>query len=306
MENLFGNIKKDKEEFTLFQDEAGCSVSNYFYHGFLLVRNDFGRSILKKILEIKGSKSRESEITFKEIKKDDYRVKIATQWLEQADKWFQEGKIRFYVLGVNKNNLKNFWDNSWRFEKNVYLRFFDIGINSAIGWFCNNDKSMNKPLVVSHIFYEYGPYNDERENKISWLKSLQGYKHTEPVHSNSKNQRKLNAKLYELSNLIQFTDVLLGVTKYSFIRINENHIGRQKCVNNFLEIVERFNGVNAYNPRSRYYKRYSLGFFPTASDITKTEFLSNDFIRIRKRGGFYNTRPTYRQFVGQKNQQSLF
>jgi len=305
MKDLFGNVSSEYDNFTLFQDEAGCENSNFFYHGYLLVNNKFGRKILDDISEVRGKNSKDSEITFKEIKKNDYRVRIAIGWLKLADEWLRNGKIRFYVLGVNKNNLENFWDNSWRFEKNIYLRFFEIGLNSLLGWF-KNDPRLYRQLQVTHIFYEYGNYNDERKNKIRWLESLSGYKNSEPLYSNPKKQRVENEKLYEMSNLIQFTDVLLGVTKYSFIKINERHVGKQKCIDKFVDIVERFNNKKAYNIKSHYYKRYALQFFPTKSSITKEEFLSDDIENVRKRGGFYFDRPTYRQQLVRKQNLKLF
>jgi hypothetical protein len=304
-QDLFGNISKSFEEFTLFQDEAGCKESNFFYHGFLLVNNKYGKMILQEIINAKGEKSRDSEITFKEIRKEDYRVRIATKWLELADKWLREGKIRFYVLGINKSNLKNFWSNSWSFEKNVYLRFFEIGINGLTSWF-SKDPKLIKPLKITHIFYEYGNYNDERKNKIKWLKSLEGYKHCEAIYSNPKKQRGKDNKLCDFSNLIQFTDILLGVTKYSFIPINNEHIGKQKCIDKFVDIIERFNDKEkAYRTNSRYYKRYALQFFPTVSNITEKEFLSDKIEDIIKRGEFYCDRPTYRQQLTNEKQLTL-
>ncbi len=306
MKDLFGNISSVHADFTVFQDEAGCQDSNYFYHGFMFVNNNFGREILNKVIEIKSEKSKDSEITFKEIKKDDYRVRIATEWIKLAVKLLQEGKIRFYVLGINKNHLKNFWDNTWSFDKNIYLRFFEIGLNSSVGWF-SNDPKLDKPLQVTHIYYEYGNYNDERKNKIHWLNALAGYKDSCPIYSNPKKQKEVDEKLYKLSNLIQLTDVLLGATKYSFIKMNENYTGRKKCVGEFIEIVERFNNKQrAYRTKSSFYKRYALQFFPTKSNITRAEFIDNDFESIRKRGVFYCDRPTYRQQLGQGRNFKLF
>jgi hypothetical protein len=295
MEDLFGDITSDYDNFTLFQDEAGCE-SNFFYHGYLLVDNRFGRRILDDILSAKGEKSKYSDITFKEIKKDDYRVRIVTKWLELVDEWLKSGKIRFFVLGVDKNNLKNLWDNSWSFEKNIYLRFFEIGLNSLIGWF-KNDPGLCKPIQISHIFYEHGNYDDERKNKIEWLESLQSCEIYEPVYSNPKIQLLKDKRLCEMSNLIQLTDVLLGITTHSFVKINDRHVGKQKCVEAFIDVVERFNNKRAYNTKSRYYKRYALQFFPSQSSITKSEFLSCDVESVKKRGGFYFERPTYRQKI---------
>lgn len=306
MRDLFGNISGRYTNFTIFQDEAECKNSNFFYHGFLLVKNECGRDILNQIIEAKTDRSKDSEITFKEVRKNDYRVPIVKKWLSLADEWLREGKIRFYVLGIDKNNLKNFWDNCWSFEKNLYLRFFEIGINGAIGWF-RSDPGLDKPLKITHVYYDYGNYNDERKNKIRWLKSLSGYSWAGPVYSNPRKQKEVNDKLYDMSQLIQFTDVLLGVTKYSFIELNENYVGRKQCVDQFIEVVERFNDKRlAYRTNSPYYKRYALQFFPTATDLTKEEFLSDDIENIRRRGKFYCDRPTHRQKIAQQAQRKLF
>jgi hypothetical protein len=306
MNDLFGNTIKINTNFTIFQDEAGCKDSNFFYHGFLLVDNYYGCDILDKIIEAKTDKSKDSDITFKEVRKNDYRVPIVKKWLSLADEWLRSGKIRFYVLGIDKKNLKNFWDNSWSFEKNLYLRFFEIGINSAVGWF-RNDSKLNSLLKITHVYYEYGNYNDERKNKIRWLKSLSGYSRAEPVYSNPRRQKDVNKKLYKMSQLIQFTDILLGVTKYSFIELNKNYTGRKQCVDQFIEVIERFNNQkSAYRANSSYYKRYALQFFPTATDLTKEEFLSNNIENIQKRGRFYCDRLTYRQKTIQQSQFKLF
>jgi len=306
MKDLFGNISSAYEDFTLFQDEAGCKESNFFYHGFLLVKNQCCREILNELIKAKGDRSKDSDISFKKIRKEDYKSRIAIKWLKLADRWLQEGKIRFYVLGVNKNNLKNFWGNSWSFEKNIYLRFFEIGINSLLGWF-NKDPGLQKSLKITHIFYEYGNYNDERKDKIRWLKSVAGYKKVEPIYSDPQKQKSENPQLYKMSNLVQLTDILLGVTKYSFIKINPKHTGRQQCIDCFIDVIERFNDKNkAYRTNSRYYKRFGLQFFPTVNDITKKEFLSNKIGDIIKRGTFYCDRPTYRQQSAQKKQLTLF
>lgn len=307
MRDLFGNVTTEYTNFSIFQDEAECKISNFFYHGFLFVNNEYGRDVLDQIIEVKTDKSKDSEITFKEVRKKDYRVPIVKKWLSLADEWLREGKIRFYVLGINKNNLKNFWENSWSFEKNLYLRFFEIGLNSAIAWF-RKDPGMDKPLKITHVYYEYGKYNDERKNKIRWLKSLSGYSNVDSVYSNPRKQKEVNEKLYEMSQLIQFTDVLLGVTKYSFIKVNENYIGRKQCIDQFIEVVEWFNNQkSAYDKKHNpYYKRYALQFFPTATDITKEKFLSDNIENIRKRGEFYCNRPTYRQQIYQQKQGKLF
>jgi hypothetical protein len=304
--DLFDNENNEYHNFTIFQDEAGCKDSNFFYHGYLFVNNEFGREILDEVINAKGLKSKDSEITFKEIYKSDYRVRIVKKWLDLVDNWLKEGKIRFYVFGVDKNNLKNFWDNNWNFEKNIYLRFFEIGLNSSIKWF-GNDTNLNKPIKISHIYYEHGDYDDERKNKIKWLKNLSGYKNSRYIYSNPKNQKIDDEKFCDLSNLIQLTDILLGITKYSFIQINENHLGKKECIDGFIDVIERFNNnKSAYRINSSYYKKYALQFFPTKNNLTKDEYLSNDINTLLERGNFYCDRKTHRQISAEKVNLKLF
>jgi len=203
-DDLFSKNQKYYNEFTVFQDEAGCKVSNYFYHGFLFVDNRFGREILDSLINIKKDKNhRYTEIHFSDIKAGcnkeyGYKTKIALEWLNLARKWLLNRKIKFYVLGINKNNLGNFWSNNWRYEKNIYLRFFELGLKASIRWF-EMDKRLSKPLRVSHLFYEYGKYSDERKNKVIWLSKFNfstvlTKKNIRLIFSNEKIQQKQNSE----------------------------------------------------------------------------------------------------------------
>jgi len=311
MIDLFENAQNDYKNFTVFQDEAGCEKeSEFFYHGFLFVDNEFGKQILNKLIEVKiNYNERYKDISFKEIKYIDNRAKIVLEWLYLVRDWLISGKIRFYALGINKNNLGNFWNNDWNFKKNIYLKFFEIGLKSSIGWF-KNDKSLKKPLKISHLLYEFGNYNDERRDKIIWLEftSLWGILDTQkaiPLFSNEKREIKKNKDFSEYSNLIQLTDVLLGVCKYSFVRINPKHNGRQKCIDSFIDVIEKFNNEkSAYNWRqNEFYKKYCFNFFPR-NKINMNNFLSKDFVYLIK-NTFYCDRKTFRYQQGEKMQKKL-
>ena len=306
MDDLFFQDQKDHSEFTVFQDEAGCKVSNYFYHGFLFIDNRFGKEILNSLINIKkGENRRYTEIHFSDIKASynkeyGYKTRIALQWLSLAGEWLINRKIKFYVLGINKNNLGNFWNNNWRYEKNIYLRFFELGLKASMSWF-GNDKKLVKPLRVSHLFYEYGKYNDDRKDKVVWLSkfnfgNLLTKQNIQPIFSDERKQQKQNPLLTEFSNLDQLTDLILGVSKYSFIDINQKHIGKQECIDGFIDIIERFNNQKiAFNTNNDFYKNFCLSFFPR-NEINKKDFLekTTDYY-IRTINNFYPDRFTYRQ-----------
>ena len=306
MDDLFFQDQRDYNEFTVFQDEAGCKVSNYFYHGFLFVDNRFGGEILNSLIDIKkGENQRYTEIHFANIKVScnkeyGYKTRIALKWLSLASDWLINGKMRFYILGINKNNLGNFWNNNWRYEKNIYLRFFELGLKASISWF-RNDKKLVKPLKVSHLFYEHGKYNDDRKNKVIWLSkfnfgNLLTNQNILPIFSNEEKQQEQNSLLAKFSNLDQLTDLVLGVAKYSFININPKHIGKQECIDSFIDVIERFNNRKiAFNPNDRFYKNFCISFFPK-NKINKKDFLekTTDYY-IKAIDNFYPDRFTYRQ-----------
>ena len=95
--------------------------------------------------------------------------------------------------------------------------------------------------------------------------------------------------------------------RLSFAEPGKNQYGQRKCVESFIDIVERFNNQKrASNINSKYWKRFCIQFFPTPSDITKEEFLSDNIESIKKRGGFYCDRLTYDQKLAQNSNLTLF
>ena len=80
-------------------------------------------------------------------------------------------KIRFYILGINTNNIKNFWENKYSYEHNIYSTFFKIGLKSAIGWFSKYEKEeYNKIFDIDQLFFDpNSEFNKERKEKAKWL-----------------------------------------------------------------------------------------------------------------------------------------
>ncbi|MDP3013312.1 MAG: hypothetical protein Q8M92_03655, partial [Candidatus Subteraquimicrobiales bacterium] len=164
MKGLFGLEIDQTSKYVLFHDESDCRKSNFLYHGFLFVRNQNGREILDKIKEIKNKQNKEKrEIHFNELNQhskssNGAKAKIALEWINFSKEWLEKDKIKFYCFGVNKNNLNNFWANSDDYDKNIYLRFFEIGMKAAIRWF-----GLDK---ITHIFLDKGKHDKDRQKRI--------------------------------------------------------------------------------------------------------------------------------------------
>lgn len=309
MEDLFGSEIDQTSKYVLFHDESDCKKTNFLYHGFLFIRNKNGREILEKIKEIKNSHIKEKkEIHFERLNQHSgspygAKTKVALEWLDNTKGWLGKGSVLFYCFGVDKNNLKNFWTKPNSYEKNVYLRFFEMGMKAAIRWF-NLDN-------ITHTFLDSGKYDKDRQKRVCWLNS--NFFNSRLSHEVSpKNTRPLdsdeNKSNSEFSNFIQLCDVLLGVVRSSFCELSDNQKGQKECVDNFIDVIERFNNKRkAYNNHSRYWKKFCIQFFPSSNNLTKKEFLSGDIDTIIKKGKlFYCDRKTYRGKIAEKSQTKLF
>lgn len=307
MKDLFGNEVDGNIEFTLFHDESDCRKSNFLYHGFLFIKNQNGRGVLDKIKEIKKDHNKEKrEIHFSELNQhskspNGAKTKIALEWLDNVKEWLEKDNIKFYCFVVNKNNLKNFWTNPNDYEKNIYLRFFEIGMKAAIRWF-----NLNR---ITYTFLDNGKHDKDRQKRIHWLNF--DFFNSKLSHEIDPNNIKPlssddNKSKSEFSNFIQLSDVLLGTIRLSFCKLGDNQKGQKECVESFIDVVERFNDRNkAYNNRSRYWKKFCFQFFPTQNSLTKEEFLSDDVEKIIKRGNFYCDRETFQQKIIEEKQGKL-
>ncbi|MFW6027060.1 MAG: hypothetical protein ACOCRX_12055 [Candidatus Woesearchaeota archaeon] len=318
MKDLFGNKNDLKNNYICFHDESKCEKSNYLYHGFLFVRSSSTEQILKTLIDIKETYyKREKEIHFTKFRnrstaKYGQKTKVGKEWLKKAKEWLVDAKIRFYLFGINTNNIKDFWENKNSYEHNIYVRFFEIGLKSAIGWFSKFDNKYNKKFYIEHLYFDpNSEFNQERKEKVRWL-SYELKNEKSFSNLNKYNVQKLDSdeKVSEnkLSNLIQLTDVMLGVNRVAFVKISRSAAGQKECLEEFIDIIGHFtDSKKAYNPKADYYKKYAIQFFPTKDlGLTKEELKNKGINYHMKRGKFYIDRDTYKQKLKTEKQTSLF
>lgn len=311
--NVFGEVNPSITEYVVFHDESECHRSKYYYHGFLLVKQSELKSTLDELLKIKiDNYELEKEIHFSDIRGDansenGEKAKVATLWLQKCKEWLFDNKIKFYLLGVNKNNLKNFWKNKMSYDLNTYVRFFEIGLYGAVRWFAEGEKHrIMKELCITQLYFDpKDRVSDQKRmaktlklsrilreaNKIGIIKGDRAL----PLDSDSK------ISGLNISNFIQLADVLIGVCRVSFVKISKR--GQQECLNEFIKVIEGFNcSAKAYRRNAPYYKKFALSFFPKRNNLTRKEFLRKG----TERNNFYCDRPTYREEKDLKKQQCLF
>lgn len=300
--DLFDTNLKSNSEFVLFHDESSCDISKFLYHGYLFVNKFSLKEILSELIEIKKLDERDKrEIHFHELNQhsnslNGKKTKVALDWIRNSRMYLEKGKIKFYCFGVDKNNVKNFWTNENTFEKNIYLRFFSIGLKSSIRWF-----RINK---ISHTYLDNGRFDEERKKGIYWLNknffksNFSNEIEIKNIAVISSNEEESGS---EYSNLIQLTDILLGVVRSSFIELGVSQKGQSQLVFEYSDIIERFNKQeSAYNVNGEYYKKYCYQFFPSNSSLTKNEFLNLSIENVLKRGGFYHERDTFKEANAKK------
>lgn len=245
--NLFGDPTELHDQYILYQDESACNVTKYFYIGFLFVRKKVNDNILIELIQTKQDRNRLGrDIHFNQLNqastsKHGQKTQIAIEWIKKAKELLHDGHLRFYFFGIDKNNLKNFWINSRSFEKNIYLRFFEIGLKGSLRWF---SKGNSKPIHIVETILSKGDFEIERKQRLKWLS--QGFfqeRFAELIDLES--IKSLSSKEAisgsDKSIFLQLTDVLLGVCRSSFINLGKNQKGQQECTNQFIDVVERFN-----------------------------------------------------------------
>lgn len=319
MKDLFGNKNDLKNNFICFHDESKCNKSNFLYHGFLFVRTSYLDQILKKLINIKETYyKRQKEIHFTKFRnlstaKYGQKTKVGKEWLKKTKEWMINDKICFYFFGINTDNIKNFWENENSYEHNIYIRFFEIGLKSAIGWFSKYDNNpYNKNFYIKHLYFDpNSEFNKERKDKVKWL-SYELKNENSFSNLNKSNVQKLdsdeNVSKNKLSNFIQLTDLIIGVNRVAYVKISKNAAGQKECLEEFKHIIEHFtNNKKAYNKNNDYYKKFALQFFPTKDlGLTKDELKNKGINYHMKRGKFYIERDTYSQKRRKNNQMSLF
>lgn len=306
MKDIFGkNVQELKREVCMYAFHDERKVNEWLYHGFLFIPVEHFETTYNFLMGIRNNNNWQKPVHFKDLNKTRDMNNTARQWVEGLD---QHGdlyrKIYYHFFGVDLNRIeKRLWkkDKNWK----IYNRFFQIGLYSGLKWFFSD----SNPITIKRIYSDKKSrtYIDTFHTKLIFEIEVKSLLKNENIifeinkifEVDSDHRKERNFK--EESHVIQFVDVIIGgisqVIDFTSLHIGKNLIA-ETLVN--MRLPER---VMSYNINSRFYKLYSVSFFPKHK-ISLDEFNKETLeIQVRKKDQFYTKRPM--KFVD-RDQMSLF
>jgi len=251
----------------VFHDER--EIQEWLYHGFVLCKEEQFPSLQNKLLNAKSEAGcvQNKRIHFHDLSSassGSSKTKTAVEWavLFVNDLY---GDMWFYLFGVNKSNVDyEFFGPSTNGQKRdyrIYNRFFEMGLFSACRYFF--DESCER-VEILRIFSEKrdleagNPFLNYAANRINLRQTnvMVICKQIEQVSSDPARERKYP----ECVNIINFVDVIMG----GFSEVIDYTSTRRGCVEvakRLFPVCQRLS-LNPRNKNSRYYRRYSMSFFP--------------------------------------------
>lgn len=288
---------RDLVELLAFHDERELR-GKWLYHGFIFCQVEKCSVLIDDLVDMKnkakcpiGDRIHFVELTSKST--GSQSTKTAVKWSElfRDPCYVDTIKARFYLLGINLGNINydafgpksNGQDRSFR----IYNRFFEIGLFSACRWFFNpattdveiaNIFSEERSLEKHNPFTFYAPYKiNKKESNITI-----NPKHITEISSTPSKEKNFP----DYVHVLNLADILVG----SFSEVFDYSSTQDGCIEvagKIYDICDKLS-KNPFNTNSRYYKRYTMSFFPRQklklSEIMRSETsqLNNQFYYKRQ------------------------
>jgi len=279
----------------VFHDER-IVQKRWLYHGYLIVPVGLVHQILASLQECRQTASCHGKrIHFAHLtahSSTSTRTATAVRWTRYyRDELYRLGL--FSILGIDLANVD--WsrfgssgDPRSEKEHRVYNRFFEMGLYGALRFFYPAEHlviveeifSERRDLQDSDPFLHYAPYRIAlRDTNIiitaPQVKLIAGDVARETTFP-------------ELVDCIQFVDIIIGSHSHNLDATAHSKTGCDEAADIVRPLTRRLT-ESPFNTNSRYWKRYSLSFFP-AERVD-----ASDFEMWPWRSLFYHDRPVRRQ-----------
>jgi len=268
----------------------------WLYHVYLIVPVGLVEQVLKRLHECRQTASCPAKrIHFADLtahSSTSTRTDTAVRWA----KYYREEFYRFglcSILGIDLGNID--WsrfgssrDPRSEKEHRVYNRFFEIGLYGALRFFYPAEHlviveeifSERRDLEDSDPFVHYAPYRIAlRDSNIIV---------TAPQVNLIAGDVPRETTFPELVDCIQFVDIIIGSHSHNLDAIAHSKTGCDEVADVILPLTRGLT-ESPFNPNSRYWKRYSMSFFPKERvDVFRFEVWPSMSL-------FYHDRPVRRQ-----------
>ena len=266
---LFSDVvPPDETSLVLFHDERKVG-KQWLYHGVLLVPEENVQLVLAKLGDIRALHGYCGEVHFAELRNlpnhlYGEKCAVARDWirlfLDEACKLSY-----FSMLGVDLTMI------DWRrfgqgidatrtqAEETMYYRFLEMAVYSACRWFFGEhakvrlqgmfkDKGADRRRLLERV--------PSKLSRRSWGALDVQFTSMQPIDSDHEQE----TRIPEYSHIIQYVDVLIGSA--SQVLDNSSRKAGICCVASEMVPWVKRATQKPYNPKSEYYKRYALSFFP--------------------------------------------
>ena len=278
----------------IFHDERELR-GKFLYHGVLVVEKCCAQRLIRLLAEIRKESGSEKDVHFAELKRASSRsktTKLATLWARAAceELW---NHCRFYLLGVALCNLdRNVFGNHKRtINQNIYNRFFEIALFSALRWFFPSDAieltqafSEDRSLAGDDPFQRRPLYHiEQREanitcrcDKITLLKKRRADEKAHP----------------KAVPCVQLVDVLMGGISQCYDRSScgDAQLEVEKIMREPLQQLAE----NPFKMNHHLYKKLQIAFFP------KEKLTAQEILERSRQPSFFR-----RELPGNRDQMQL-
>lgn len=260
-----------KKRVVVFHDERQLK-HDWLYHGLLVVEANSALKLIEFLSDTRKKSESQKDVHYAELNgrsSGSRTTKLATLWGKAACEELWD-YCRFYLLGVAlwKLDRSVFGDDKRTVNQNIYNRFFEIGLFSALRWFYPKDNveliqafSEERSLAGDDPFQRRPLYKIERReanitcacSEITLVKKRQAEEKAHP----------------KAVPCIQLVDVLMGGISQCYDRSSKGDA--QLEIEAILREPLTELAKNPYNTNHHLYKRLQVAFFPekklTAQEI---------------------------------------
>jgi len=252
----------------VFHDER-IAQKRWLYHGYLIVPVGLVHQVLARLQECRQTASCHGKrIHFAHLtahSSTSTRTRTAVNWA----RYYRDELYRFAffsILGIDLRKID--WsrfggpdDPRSQKEHRLYNRFFEMGLYGALRFFYPAEHlvivkevfSERRDLEDGDPFLHYAPYRiDWRESNIVVVS---------PEVRLIAGDVARESTFPEFVDCMQLVDIIIGSHSHNLDAIAHSKTGCDEVADIVLPLTRRLT-ESPFNPNSRYWKRYSMSFFP--------------------------------------------
>ncbi|MCD6227188.1 hypothetical protein J7J90_01720 [Candidatus Micrarchaeota archaeon] len=239
---------------------------------------------------------------------------ISKDWIKffiEQNKINQTIKFNMLFIELDKMDISKFGTS--KIHENIYNRFFRTTIHYGVKSFFNNSK-----ILVKNVYHDKGsmekhkyfPYLNLHKLSDEIQRQIQ-FENKEIIFVDSDHKKYSSSKdinLYKASNIIQFVDLLLGLTSQCLFYLSDDPLKKEHASLIYPLVDRLIKKPRNYNSSWYYVNKQNISFFPKSKgEDFKAKFfdLDGNLIIDDLTKEFHKNKKLEMPFYGSKQQSLL-